>query len=29
MLKYEKDINKNKLILELDSLTQHVIQLDN
>jgi len=28
-IKYEKDIDKNELILELDSSTQHVIQLDN
>jgi len=28
-IKYEKDIDKNELILELDSFTQHAIQLDN
>jgi len=27
--KYEKDIDKNELILELDSFTQHAFQLDN
>lgn len=28
-IKYEKDIDKNEFILELDSFTQHAIQLDN